>query len=199
MTDKKVIIPAAKIVPEELQKLGKLPGIIYPVNQKITFDYLYEEYKEHCSSMDIICFEYILLEFKNLLQWIYAPDDEFLIKRKSAIKARELLLICLQGECLEYKNIRELAAYDEHIDEHNIEQLAAKLLFDLTRNTGFEVSKGKIGECWLKACCEWREREQDDICGLDSRRMSIYDKMKSIYEGTCLKNQFHMAGLEVTL
>lgn len=57
MTDKKVIIPAAKIVPEELQKLGKLPGIIYPVNQKITFDYLYEEYKEHCSSMDIICFE----------------------------------------------------------------------------------------------------------------------------------------------
>ena len=57
MTDKKVIIPAAKIVPEELQKLGKLPGIIYPDNQKITFDYLYEEYKEHCSSMDIICFE----------------------------------------------------------------------------------------------------------------------------------------------
>lgn len=57
MTDKKVIIPAAKIVPEELQKLGKLPGIIYPVNQKITFDYLYEEYKKHCSSMDIICFE----------------------------------------------------------------------------------------------------------------------------------------------
>ena len=45
MTDKKVIIPAAKIVPEELQKLGKLPGIIYPVNQKVTFDYLYEEYK----------------------------------------------------------------------------------------------------------------------------------------------------------
>lgn len=57
MTNKKVIIPAAKIVPEELQKLGKLPGIIYPVNQKITFDYLYEEYKKHCSSMDIICFE----------------------------------------------------------------------------------------------------------------------------------------------
>ena len=35
MTNMKVIIPAAKIVPEELQKLGKLPGIIYPVNQKI--------------------------------------------------------------------------------------------------------------------------------------------------------------------
>ena len=45
---KRVIIPAAKIVPAELQKLGKLPGIIYPINQKIAFDYLYEEYKEYC-------------------------------------------------------------------------------------------------------------------------------------------------------
>ncbi|BDF23955.1 hypothetical protein CE91St65_18350 [[Clostridium] symbiosum] len=54
---KRVIIPAAKIVPAELQKLGKLPGIIYPINQKIAFDYLYEEYKEYCTSMDIICFE----------------------------------------------------------------------------------------------------------------------------------------------
>ena len=44
---KRVIIPAAKIVPAELQKLGKLPGIIYPINQKIAFDYLYEEYKEY--------------------------------------------------------------------------------------------------------------------------------------------------------
>ena len=30
---------------------------------------------------DIICFEYILLEFKKLIEWIYAPEDEFLEKR----------------------------------------------------------------------------------------------------------------------
>ena len=28
-----------------------------------------------------------------------------------------------------------------NLDNHNIEQLSAKLLFDLTRNTGFIVSK----------------------------------------------------------
>lgn len=54
---KKVIIPAAKIVPKGLQKLGKMPGVIYPVDQKITFDYLYKEYKEYCVSIDIICYE----------------------------------------------------------------------------------------------------------------------------------------------
>ena len=39
-----VIIPSAKIVPEELQNLGKLPAVIYPVNDGTVFDYLYEQY-----------------------------------------------------------------------------------------------------------------------------------------------------------
>ena len=39
--------------------------------------------------------------------------------------------------------------------------------------------------------------EKDDICGLNYSKLSIYDKMKIIYEETCLKEQFSMAGLEV--
>ena len=71
----------------------------------------YADTRENVVLMDIICFEYILLEFKSLIDWIYAPDDEFLKKRTKVI--------------------------------------SAKLLFDLTRNTGFEVSKGRIGDCWI--------------------------------------------------
>ena len=52
----RVIIPAAKLVPEELQTLGKLPGIIYPINQRIVFDYLYDQYKGF-RSIDIVCCE----------------------------------------------------------------------------------------------------------------------------------------------
>jgi hypothetical protein len=37
----------------------------------------YAETKENVVLMDIICFEYFLLEFKNIINWIYAPDDEF--------------------------------------------------------------------------------------------------------------------------
>ena len=159
----------------------------------------YADKKENVTLMDIICFEYIWLAFKNLIDWIYAPDDEFLQKRAGAVSAREKLINSIDNGIMNYKDIKEIVEYDEHIDEHNIEQLAAKLLFDLTRNTGFEVSKGKIGDCWIKPCCEWDEREEDDICGLDYSRLSVYDKMKSIYEGTCLKEQFHAAGLEVAL
>lgn len=157
----------------------------------------YADKKENVALMDIICFEYILLEFRNIVAWIYAPDDEFLKKRAGAVSAREKLLSSIENGIKDYKDIKEIVAYDEHIAEHNIEQLSAKLLFDLTRNTGFEISKGKIGDCWIKSCCEWHARKEDDICGLDHSRLSMYDKMKSIYEGTCLKEQFHEAGLEV--
>lgn len=157
----------------------------------------YSVRKKNVVLMDIICFEYILLEFENLLDWIYAPNDEFLSKRASAISAREKLITCIDTGSMNYKGIKEILKYDKHIEEHNIEQLAARLLFDLTRNTGFEVSKGKLGECWVQSCCDWTGRRKDDICGLDNSRLSVYDKMKSIYERTSLKEQFRASGLEV--
>lgn len=159
----------------------------------------YAEGKENIVLMDIICFEYILLEFRYLINWIYASNDEFLEKRADAISAREKLVHSMKTGNMNYKIIKEITEYDKHIGEHNIEQLVSKLLFDLTRNTGFEVSKGSIGECWTKSCCEWKKRMDNDICGLDFNRLSVYDKMKSIYEGTCLREQFHTAGLEVTV
>lgn len=159
----------------------------------------YADKKENVVLMDIICFEYILLEFKNLIDWIYAWDDEFRKKRAGAVSARAKLISSIDSGTMNYKEIKEIVEYDEYIHEHNIEQFAAKLLFDLTRNTGFEISKGNIGACWIKSCCEWDNRKEDDICGLDDNRLSVYDKMKSIYEGTCLKEQFRAAGLEVAL
>lgn len=159
----------------------------------------YVDKKENVILMNIICFEYILLEFRYLISWIYASDDIFLKKRAGAVAARDKLVNTIENGNMNYKDMREIVEYDEYIEEHNIEQLAAKLLFDLTRNTGFEVSKGSIGDCWIKSCCEWKDRMENDICGLDHSRLTVYEKMKSIYEGTCLKEQFHITGLEAVL
>lgn len=153
--------------------------------------------KNNIFLMDIICFEYLLLEFNDLIEWIYAVDDEFLIKRKKTITARENLVKTIQSGEFDYKNIREIIEYNENIDNYNVEQLSAKILFDLTRNTGFEVSKGKIGECWIKSCCEWEERMADDVCGLDINRLQLSEKMQRICVGTSLLKQFQNIGLEV--
>ena len=148
--------------------------------------------------LDLICFEYTLLEFDKLISWIYATDDEFLQKRSSIIYAREKLVESISLGDMNYKALREVMDYDKNVNDHNIEQLSARLLFDLTRNTGFEVSKGRIGECWIKSCCEWQARENNDLCGLDDMRLCIADKMKSIYDGTSLHIEFMEAGLEVS-
>ena len=63
----KVIIPSAKIVPIELQNLGKLPAVIYPVNQRIVFDYLREEYKD--AEYTIVCYENAKKVHRRLSQY----------------------------------------------------------------------------------------------------------------------------------
>ena len=121
--------------------------------------------------------------------------DKFLEKRAGAVFAREKLIHCIKNG-IDYKEIKEILEYDERIGAHNIEQLASRLLFDLTRNKGFEVSKGTIGDCWIISCCEWKARKENDVCGLDYGRLTKADKLISIFEGTCLKEQFRAAGLE---
>lgn len=157
----------------------------------------YADQKGNVFLMDIFCFEYILLEFKSLLQWIYAPDDEFLEKRAHVIAARRKFVNAIALGDMNYKEIQEIVEYDKNIKTHNVEQLAAKILFDLTRNTGFEISKGAIGQCWIRSCCQWEKRQRDDICGLDNNRLSVLYKMKTIYEETSLKEQLLKVGLEV--
>lgn len=53
----KLLIPSAKIVNEDLQTIGKLPPVIYPVNNKIVFDFLLEQYEPVCGEIDVFCYE----------------------------------------------------------------------------------------------------------------------------------------------
>lgn len=51
-----LLIPSAKIVPEELQNIGKLPAVIYPVNGHTVFSYIYKQYSSECA-IKILCYE----------------------------------------------------------------------------------------------------------------------------------------------
>ncbi|MCM1159314.1 MAG: hypothetical protein NC300_11140 [Bacteroidales bacterium] len=199
-TNNSELVKAVKSLPDEKNK--------YIIVLDNSFDNLqvyqeqkqlnhYAKEKNNVSIMNIICFEYILLEFDKLIDWIYASNDEFLTKRAGAIAARAKLVATICSGEFNYKTMQEIIKYDDNLDNHNVEQLSAKLLFDLTRNTGFEVSKGNIGECWIKSCCEWSNRQDNDICGLDENRLSVTEKMKHIFNGTSLHSEFSNLGLGV--
>ena len=53
----KIIVPSAKLIPPELQSIGKIPAIIYPINQNISFDFIKLKYDSAVAEIDIICFE----------------------------------------------------------------------------------------------------------------------------------------------
>lgn len=53
----KTIIPSAKIVSEYLQSIGKLPSVIYPVTDKIVFDFLHEQYAAVSKTIKVLCYE----------------------------------------------------------------------------------------------------------------------------------------------
>lgn len=153
--------------------------------------------RKNVHELNIICFEYILLEFEKLITWIYAPEDEFIEKRRNVICAREKLINAVKQKSV-YKSLQEIKDYLDTPEKYNIEQLSAKMLFDLTRNTGFEVTKGEIGECWIRDCCDWENRQEDDICGLDMQRLWIKEKMLQIYKYSSLKDKLKECGLEVS-
>ena len=76
----------------------------------------YVEEKNNVALMNIVCFEYILLEFRKLIDWIYAPEDEFRIKRAGVIAAREKILDSIQSDDMDYKAIKEIIEYDKNSD-----------------------------------------------------------------------------------
>ena len=63
----------------------------------------------------LICFEDVLLEFEYLLDWIYAPHDEFIQKRAVAITAREKLIAAIRNQGIDYKQIKELQEYHQYL------------------------------------------------------------------------------------
>ena len=115
-------------------------------------------------------------------------------KRKTLLDLKDILVDIINngGDIDKLQAMKDALKISENL---NTEQLSAKLLFEITRNTGFETTKGKLGDCFVVACCEWAERTSNDICGLDESRITADNKISKIYEYSVLKDSFAKAGL----
>lgn len=150
--------------------------------------------KSNVSVIRIHSFEFVLLSFTMLEEWIFDKDDNLKETRRSLLEFKTdfVNIICNGADAQKISVIKEAADYSEKL---NTEQISAKLLFEITRNTGFETTKGKLGECFFISCCEWKDRDADDICGLDEHRLTTENKIKSIFEHSVLKDSFEKEGL----
>lgn len=139
-------------------------------------------------------FEFVMLSFRYLEEWIFAKKDLLREKRAHLIDAKNIFVnTILSGE--EAESLVKVRKVIDYLHVSNSERLASKLLYEITRNTGFETTKGKLGDYFIIDCCYWEDKEKDDICGLDNSEMSAEDKIKSIFEHSVLKEAFKKVGL----
>ena len=134
------------------------------------------------------------MSFEFLDQWVFAESDELRDKRHIILEARNrfVKLITSGGNADELNKFKSLYDYQ---DKLNSEKLSAKLLFDITRNTGFETDKSHVGPYFISSCCEWTDRQEDDICGLDDRRLTLSEKMEQLIKHSVLETAFKEAGI----
>ena len=74
----KLLIPTAKIVPSDLQNIGKLPAIIYPINDGIVFDFFKDKYGDVVSEIDILCYERASEVKKRLHPFVKSSNLKFI-------------------------------------------------------------------------------------------------------------------------
>ena len=150
--------------------------------------------KSNVSVIRIHSFEFVLLSFQMLEDWVFAREDDLKDARRDLLdfKTEFVEIICSGGDAGKLSAMNELTGYS---DKLNTEQISSRLLSEITKNTGFETTKGKLGECFTVSCCDWESRKTDDICGLDDRRLTSGEKIKSIFDYSVLKDSFSEAGL----
>lgn len=150
--------------------------------------------KTNVKIISIHSFEFVLLSFEQLEKWVFAENDELKDKRSVILEARsQFVKLVNAGGYAE--DLNKFKSVYINQSKHNSEKISAKLLFEITRNTGFETNKSHIGSCFVNSCCEWDDRQENDICGLDDRKLILYEKMKQIIEHSVLQAEFTKVGL----
>ena len=146
--------------------------------------------KPNVKLIEVHCFEYVLLSFERLEQWVFAAQDELKDKRRQLLDARRF---AVSGGSA--RDLEQFKAAFPYALSHNSEQICAQLLYEITRNTGFETDKGSLGPCFTNDCCSWAGRKSDDICGLDFEQLSAFEKKRQLIEYSILKPVLARKGL----
>ena len=150
--------------------------------------------KNNIKVIKIHSFEFSLLSFEFLEKWVFAENDDLKEQRKDKLEAREKLvkLISDGGTADELSLFKSVYQYQSKM---NTEKIVAKLLTEITRNTGFETNKKQVGFCFVNSCCEWDDRQENDLCGLDDKRLSVSEKIEQMVNHSILQAAFREVGL----
>ena len=98
--------------------------------------------------LDMICFEYLILAFDQLISWTGTGKKDKIAMREEILAAVENHRINL-AEIKDEKTLQYLAGFKRY----STERVMKSLVGEFTQNEKWSVKGELMGECWYKDCC----------------------------------------------
>ena len=98
--------------------------------------------------LDMICFEYLILAFDNLVEWTGTG-------KRDKIKIREEVLSAIENHRINLSKIddEKTLQYLAGFKRYSTERVMKSLVGEFTQNEKWSVKGSLMGECWYKDCC----------------------------------------------
>lgn len=98
--------------------------------------------------LDMICFEYLILAFDNLVEWTGTG-------KRDKIKIREEVLSAIENHRINLSKIDDVKTlqYLAGFKRYSTERVMKSLVGEFTQNEKWSVKGELMGECWYKDCC----------------------------------------------
>ena len=98
--------------------------------------------------LDMICFEYLILAFDNLVEWTGTG-------KRDKIKIREEVLSAIEDHRINLSKIDDVKTlqYLAGFKRYSTERVMKSLVGEFTQNEKWSVKGELMGECWYKDCC----------------------------------------------
>ncbi len=124
--------------------------------------------------LDMICFEYLILAFEDLVAWTGTGKADKIIMRKD-------ILSSIEGHKIELSNIKneKTLHYISSFKRYSTEKVMKSLLGELTENEKWSVKGALMGECWYKDCCV-SDHHNNIRCGKPDTNMGKEKMMRLI-------------------
>ncbi len=98
--------------------------------------------------LDMICFEYLILAFDQLVEWTGTGKAD-------KIKIREEVLAAVENHRINLSKINDekTLQYIAGFKRYSTERVMKSLVGEFTQNEKWSVKGSLMGECWYKDCC----------------------------------------------
>ena len=125
-------------------------------------------------SLDMICFEYLILAFDKLVEWTGTGKTD-------KIKIRDKVLAAVENHRIDLSRIddKKTLQYIAGFKRYSTERVMKSLVGEFTQNEKWSVKGNLMGECWHKDCCvsehtdNLRCGKPEVECGDEKMRMLI--------------------------